>query len=72
MAFAFSGMLLSSNRYLNQFGFVCIVSILLDTFVVRVLVVPALLSIGGWINWWPNKMPEYQGLHQNNMYTSLE
>ena len=71
MAFAFSGMLLSSNRYLNQFAFVCIVSILLDTFVVRV-VVPALLSIGGWINWWPNRMPGYQGAHQNMMYTTLE
>lgn len=58
MALAFSGMLFNSNRYLNQFGFVCICSILLDTFVVRILLVPSLLSIGGWINWWPRKMPQ--------------
>merc|ERR1711881_587108 len=57
MAFAFSGMLFNTNRYLNQFGFVCICSILLGTFVVRIVLVPALLSIGGWINWWPRKMP---------------
>lgn len=73
MALAFSGMLLSSNRYLNQFGFVCIISILLDTFVVRILLVPALLSIGGWMNWWPTKMTAYTELHwDRSQYTSLE
>ena len=74
MALAFSGMLLSSNRFLNQFGFVCIVSILLDTFVVRILVVPALLSIGGWMNWWPLTMPgdQHRRGGSSSVYKALD
>jgi len=56
-AFAFLGMLLNTSTFLNQFGFIMILGILLDTFVVRVMLVPSLLSIGGWSNWWPRRMP---------------
>merc|ERR1711907_536585 len=56
-ALAFLGMLVNTNTFLNQFGFIMILGILLDTFVVRVILVPSMLSLGGWLNWWPKKMP---------------
>lgn len=58
-ALAFLGMVVNTNTFLNQFGFVMILGILLDTFVVRVVLVPALLSLGGsWVNFYPTRMPE--------------
>ena len=56
-ALAFLGMLVNTNAFLNQFGFIMILGILLDTFVVRVILVPSMLSLGGWLNWWPKRMP---------------
>jgi len=58
MALAFLGMVAGSNKFLNQFGFVMILGVLLDTFVVRTLLVPSLLSLGGFLNYWPMKMPK--------------
>eukprot|EP00929_Paragymnodinium_shiwhaense_P012797 TRINITY_DN120695_c0_g1_i1.p1 TRINITY_DN120695_c0_g1~~TRINITY_DN120695_c0_g1_i1.p1 ORF type:complete len:930 (-),score=118.60 TRINITY_DN120695_c0_g1_i1:83-2872(-) len=56
MALAFSGLMMSPKLMLQQFGFVLIVSVLLDAFVVRTVLVPALmLSAGDW-NWWPRRM----------------
>eukprot|EP00949_MAST-11_sp_MAST-11-sp1_P000592 g592.t1 len=57
MALAFAGMLVNSNKFLNQFGFLAIASILVDTFVVRTVLTPALLMLGSWMNWWPAVMP---------------
>lgn len=57
MALAFLGMVAGSNKFLNQFGFVMILGVLLDTFIVRILLVPSLLSLGGFLNYWPMKMP---------------
>lgn len=58
MALAFSGLLFSPKLMHNQFALLLITSVLLDTFVVRTVLVPALmLSAGPW-NWWPLKMPE--------------
>eukprot|EP00929_Paragymnodinium_shiwhaense_P096808 TRINITY_DN5850_c0_g1_i5.p1 TRINITY_DN5850_c0_g1~~TRINITY_DN5850_c0_g1_i5.p1 ORF type:complete len:940 (-),score=212.46 TRINITY_DN5850_c0_g1_i5:738-3557(-) len=57
MALAFSGLMASPKLMLQQFGFVLVVSVLLDAFVVRTVLVPALmLSAGEW-NWWPLQMP---------------
>lgn len=58
MALAFSGMVLqSTNPFLCQMGFTMISGILIDTFIVRTLLVPAFLSMAGRYNWWPGKMP---------------
>eukprot|EP00928_Gymnodinium_smaydae_P061264 TRINITY_DN45395_c0_g1_i1.p1 TRINITY_DN45395_c0_g1~~TRINITY_DN45395_c0_g1_i1.p1 ORF type:complete len:931 (-),score=152.24 TRINITY_DN45395_c0_g1_i1:40-2793(-) len=48
----------------NQLGLVYVSGILIDTFIVRTIVVPALLSIGPWVNYYPVRMPEprYQWL----------
>eukprot|EP00301_Raphidiophrys_heterophryoidea_P003279 c11488_g1_i4.p1 GENE.c11488_g1_i4~~c11488_g1_i4.p1 ORF type:complete len:892 (+),score=217.63 c11488_g1_i4:1-2676(+) len=58
MALAFAGMIVSSNEFLNEQGFIMILGVLIDTYIVRVVLVPSVLSLGGWINWWPVRMPE--------------
>lgn len=58
MALAFVGMVAQhDNPFLCQMGFTMISGVLLDTFVVRTLLVPAFLSMAGRYNWWPGKMP---------------
>ena len=60
MALAFAGMLANDDKFLNEFGFIAILGVLLDTFVVRTILVPAILSLGGWLNWWPAAMPKVE------------
>ena len=50
-------LLFSSTAVLNQFGFVLVVATLADTFVVRALLVPALMFIAVEWNWWPGEVP---------------
>jgi uncharacterized membrane protein YdfJ with MMPL/SSD domain len=63
-AFTFISMLLSSMPVTNQIGFVFVFSIVVDTFVVRTILVPAMLSVYPPCNYWPTKMPpvEYRWL----------
>lgn len=66
MAVAFAGLLLSGISALNQYSFMMTFGVLLDTFVIRTLIVPALMSILGDINWWPTVFPTsepYVGYH---------
>ncbi len=53
VAAAFAGMLTTTNTYLIEFGFILVVGALLDACVVRIMLVPALLSFGDRLNWWP-------------------
>jgi hypothetical protein len=57
MALAFSGLLFSNKLLFQQFGVLLITSVLLDTFVVRTVLVPALMLMAQGNNWWPRKMP---------------
>jgi len=57
MALAFTGMCFSSKLFFQQFGVLLIVSVLLDTFVVRTVLVPALMLVAQDWNWWPRDMP---------------
>lgn len=56
-ALEFSGLLFSETVLNRQGGFVVVTGILLDTFVVRSCLLPAMLSLGAAHNWWPAKMP---------------
>ena len=49
------GLQFSSISTLVQTGFIISVGILLDTFVVRTVTVPALAVLVGKANWWPSK-----------------
>jgi len=56
-ALTMSSMLLASMPVTNQIGFVFVFSILVDTFIVRTILVPAMLSLSPTLNYWPRKMP---------------
>ena len=55
MAIAFSGLLLSTEAVLNQLAFLLVFAVLVDTFIVRSMLVPAIMSALGRLNWWPQK-----------------
>jgi RND superfamily putative drug exporter len=55
-AASMAGLLFSSIGIVIQGGFVIGVGILLDTFVVRTITVPAIATLVGRANWWPSSM----------------
>lgn len=57
MSIAFCGLLLNTQPALNQMAAVLVCSVLLDTFVVRTVLLPAIMSLLGRLNWWPRTMP---------------
>jgi len=71
MAVAFGGLMLSSLKILDQFGFILTASVLLDTFVIRTIIVPILFSWTDKYSWWPRFLPtpdksvvNHQEIHQ--------
>ena len=58
MALAFSGLFFSEKLLHQQFALLLVTSVLLDTFVVRTILVPAMMLSAGDYNWWPRKMPK--------------
>jgi uncharacterized membrane protein YdfJ with MMPL/SSD domain len=62
MAVAFCGLLFSATMAMNQLAFFMVSAVLYDTFVVRTLLVPALMSLMGDSVWWPGLRREH------NMY----
>ncbi len=58
MAIAFSGLMLSSLQIMVQAGFILTFAVLVDTFVIRTILVPAIMSIAEKWNWWPANIPE--------------
>ena len=55
LAGTFGALLFAPLRSLQQFGFAVTVGILLDTFVVRNLLVPSIAVLLGRHNWWPSR-----------------
>jgi RND superfamily putative drug exporter len=50
----------SGNSQVRQIGFGLAVGILLDTFVVRTVLVPSTVSLIGRWNWWPSPMGRHR------------
>ena len=40
-------------------SFYLVVAVLIDTFVIRSMLVPAIMFLIGSRNWWPSKMPDH-------------
>jgi len=57
MFISFSGLMLSTEMALNQYGFMLAFAVLADTFIIRTLLVPAIMELAGPVNWWPGNMP---------------
>jgi RND superfamily putative drug exporter len=57
MIVSFGGMMFSSMVPLIEIGFIMGFAILVDATVVRILLVPALMSVVDQWNWWPSKPP---------------
>ncbi|KAJ8601504.1 hypothetical protein CTAYLR_006731 [Chrysophaeum taylorii] len=57
MAIAFSGLFLSTCTILNQCAWLLVCAVLYDTFVIRTLFMPSLLSLSREYAWWPTKPP---------------
>jgi RND superfamily putative drug exporter len=55
LAGTFAALMLAPLKSLQQFGFAVSAGILLDTFVVRSLLVPSIATILGRHNWWPSR-----------------
>lgn len=55
MCLAFGGMLLSDQATMNACGFILTTALILDTFVVNTVLVPALISIGDKVAWYPKR-----------------
>lgn len=56
MAIAFSGLTISKQQVLQHLGFFLSTSVLLDTFVIRMLLVPSILYFLDRFNWWPSRL----------------
>ena len=57
MSISFAGLLIPNTVVLNQYGFALFMGVAIDTFLVRIFVVPAvfaLLDFDPRVNWWPN------------------
>jgi uncharacterized membrane protein YdfJ with MMPL/SSD domain len=57
MALAFGALLFSATDALNQLAFLLAVSVLIDTLLVRTVLVPAAMAILNDRNWWPRRLP---------------
>jgi uncharacterized membrane protein YdfJ with MMPL/SSD domain len=55
MALAFIALLGSKTAVLNQTAFMLTTAVLVDTFIVRIFVVPILMSFTGTLSWWPRR-----------------
>jgi RND superfamily putative drug exporter len=63
-AASMSGLLFSSITTVVQGGFVIGVGVLVDTFLVRTITVPAMATLVGRANWWPSRLSSQRPVTQ--------
>ncbi len=61
LAGTFAGMMVGEIQFLAQLGFAVAVGVLIDTFVVRTVLDPALAALFGRWTWWPGGVPGVRG-----------
>merc|ERR1712060_157220 len=57
MSTAFGGLMIAKCLILVQWAFIMVTAVLLDTFVIRTILVPILMSYAGHAAWWPGNLP---------------
>ncbi len=55
MAAAFGSLLLTLSPPTRQIGLTLMLGVLIDAFIIRIILVPAIMMIAGKWNWWPRK-----------------
>lgn len=58
MVSVFTGFVFGGLLEIKQVGFGLAVGILLDAFVIRILILPAAMTLLGRLSWWPVRLPE--------------
>jgi len=71
MAIAFSGLLFSDISGMTMLSFYMIFSVLFDTFIVRTLLVPSMMSLCRDANWWPGAVPDVTLEHDKDVGSSF-
>ena len=61
LAGTFAALMVSTLQSLFQIGAAVALGVLVDTFIVRSALVPALAALVGRLNWWPAKHPMGHG-----------
>ena len=56
LAGTFSALMVLPLTDLFQLGFAVAIGVIIDTFITRTLIVPAIVKLLGQYNWWPNKI----------------
>jgi len=72
LAGTFAGMMAGEVAFLTQLGFAVAAGVLIDTFVVRTMLDPALAALFGRWTWWPGGVPRPQGRRQESPATAAE
>lgn len=73
MASAFLGLLLTEVPSTNQLGFLLCAGVLIDTFIIRLCLVPSILILTSRLNYWPLEMPKpYKYLRDLQAFISKE
>merc|ERR1712146_223274 len=70
MFLSFGGMIFSDVMMMKLFGFISTIAVLIDTFLMRPIVVPALMTIFvDRIVWWPRKFGDEENTRDENDMT---
>jgi RND superfamily putative drug exporter len=67
MAGTFGAMLTSSLRPMTQIGFAACFGLIIDTFIIRTIVVPAISVLIGEMNWWPGRKVQVSSFARNEV-----
>ena len=72
LAGTFAGMMAGEFRLLMQLGFAVCVGVLIDTFVVRTMLDPALATLFGRWTWWPGGVPKARNTRSSAAMTPAQ